>query len=170
MAQPWITSSCSVGPDRPEPTKSSSSGFLDGWFAGVFCRVRSQNCLAFDEKSPRIKKSKFPSRVPKKRFFDLGLHDLHAYRRLPAIRFLLVHVYAKFLNLESKPLGSICFLDLESWMSWMLNLGTKCLFVVSVFLLKFPKHCGHTEGVLTVRVKRGPCRSRWGRGRAAFFL
>ena len=36
--------------------------------------------------------------------------------------------------------------------------------------LWFPKQCGHTEGVLTVRVKRGTCRSRWGRGRPAFFL
>ena len=28
------------------------------------------------------------------------------------------------------------------------------------FYVFFPKQCGHTEGVLTVRVKRGPCRSR----------
>ena len=33
----------------------------------------------------------------------------------------------------------------------------------------FPKQCSHTEGVHTVRVKRGPCRSRWGRVRAEFF-
>ena len=40
----------------------------------------------------------------------------------------------------------------------------------SLNFLFFPKQCGHTEGVPTVRVKRGPCRSRWGRGFVAFFL
>ena len=41
---------------------------------------------------------------------------------------------------------------------------------IKVAVAFFPKQCGHTEGVLTVRGKRGLCRSRWGRARPAFFL
>ena len=41
---------------------------------------------------------------------------------------------------------------------------------IYIYIYIFPKQCGHTEGFLTVRVKRGPCRSRWGLARPAFFL